>query len=125
MLNKIIIIMIIFQITFIPISDALSWGEMLSAGDDFIKNGSDQGGDAEIDDSQLTSTIKSIYKTLLILGIVVAVLVGAALGIKFMVGSIEEQVKVKETLLPYVTGCIVVFGAFGIWELLIVFLNKL
>lgn len=34
-----------------------------------------------------------------------------------MLGGIEEQAKIKETLIPYIVGCIVIFGAFGIWKL--------
>ena len=34
-----------------------------------------------------------------------------------MISSVEEQAKIKELLVPYVAGCIVIFGAFGIWKL--------
>ena len=36
-----------------------------------------------------------------------------------MLGSVEEQTKVKESLVPFVIGCIVVFGAFGFWKLFV------
>jgi hypothetical protein len=45
--------------------------------------------------------------------------VGTVLGIKFMLGSIEEKAKIKEVLIPYILGCVVVFGAYGIWRLVI------
>ena len=51
------------------------------------------------------------------LGIIIAILVGMFLGIKYMMGSIEEKAELKETLIAYVVGCIVIFGAFGIWKL--------
>ena len=50
---------------------------------------------------------------------VVAVIIGLVIGIKFMVSSVEEKAKIKELLLPYVVGCGVVFGAFGIWSLVV------
>ena len=34
-----------------------------------------------------------------------------------MIGSIEEKAQVKESLIPFVIGCVVVFGAFGIWKM--------
>ena len=34
-----------------------------------------------------------------------------------MLGSIEEKAQVKEALIPFIIGCIVVFGAFGIWKI--------
>lgn len=58
-----------------------------------------------------------LYNTLLAIGIVVAVAVGSVLGIKFMTSSVEGQAKIKELLVPYVAGCIVIFGAFGIWKI--------
>lgn len=60
-----------------------------------------------------------ILSVLIPLGTIVAVLMAAYLGIKFMTGSAEDQAKVKETLIPYVVGCIVVFGGFTIWKLVI------
>lgn len=65
----------------------------------------------------ITNASDLIYNTLLTIGIVVAVVVAAFLGIKFITSSVEEQAKVKESLIPFVVGCVVIFGAFGIWKL--------
>ena len=59
------------------------------------------------------------------MGIVLAVLVGGVLGVKFMIASAEDKAKIKEAMIPYVLGCIVIFGAFGIWKLAITILNNL
>ena len=58
-----------------------------------------------------------LYNFLLAIGTGVAVIVGAALGIKYMVTGVEEKVKIKETLLPYLISCVVLFGSFGIWKI--------
>lgn len=34
-----------------------------------------------------------------------------------MVASAEDKAKVKEALIPYIVGCIVIFGAFTIWSI--------
>ena len=34
-----------------------------------------------------------------------------------MTGSVEQQADVKKLLVPYIAGCVVVFGAFGIWKI--------
>ena len=60
-----------------------------------------------------------IYNVFLTVGIVLAVIIAAVLGIQFMVGSVDEKAKVKESLLPFVIGCVIVFGAFGIWSIII------
>lgn len=46
-------------------------------------------------------------------------IVGTILGIQFMIASAEEKAKVKETLVPYIVGCIVIFGAFTIWSIVV------
>lgn len=73
--------------------------------------------DSAMDESKLKEASDFIFNILLAIAMIVAVAVGVALGIKFMTSSVEEQAKVKEMLLPYVAGCIVVFGAMGIWKL--------
>ena len=58
-----------------------------------------------------------IYNILLAIGTVIAVIIGAILGIQFMVGSMDDKAKVKESLIPFVIGCVIIFGAFGIWKI--------
>ena len=60
-----------------------------------------------------------MYKLLMSIGIVVMLLVGTIIGIKFMVASAEDKAKVKEALVPYVIGCAVIFGAFTIWSIVV------
>ena len=47
------------------------------------------------------------------------------IGIQFMMALVEEKAKIKEALMPYFVGCMVVFGAFGLWKLAITILSKL
>ena len=65
-----------------------------------------------------------VYNILLIIGIVAAVIVGMALGIKLMTGSVSEKAEIKQMLPPYFIGCVVLFGAFTIWKIVIEMLNK-
>ena len=156
-IKKIIIIMVIIQATLIPISNALSFEEIIQQGDKFINEGkdnqilyeyeTDENGNKKLDEdgnpiikkdangnpipvldkdgnpvkilneTLLSQTIESVYNILLAIGIAVSVGAGAAMGIKFMAGSVEEQAKIKEMLIPYAIGCIVVFGGFGIWKI--------
>ena len=60
-----------------------------------------------------------IYNVLTSIGMIVAVSVGAVLGIKYMFTSVEEKANVLETMIPYLIGCVVTFGAFGIWKIFI------
>lgn len=70
-----------------------------------------------IDEDQLKETSNFMYKLLMAVGIVVMFIVGIIIGIQFMVASAEDKAKVKEALVPYIVGCIVIFGAFTIWSI--------
>lgn len=91
---------------------------LFHGGDDFIQAGSNSSA-ASLDYSKLKSTSNMIYNILLVLGIAVAVIIASILGIKFMMGSMEEKAQIKEALVPFIIGCIVVFGAFGIWKIFV------
>lgn len=45
-----------------------------------------------------------------ILGSILSVVVLAILGIRYMLGSVEEKAQYKKTMVPYVIGAIMVFG---------------
>lgn len=133
-LSKILIILFILQIIILPVqSNAASiWDDIFSSGDKFIQKGKgqatssdQQSGGSVISDKEIKEANSDIFNTLLSVGIVLAVLVGGVLGVKFMIASAEDKAKIKEAMIPYVLGCIVIFGAFGIWKLAITILNNL
>lgn len=95
--------------------------DIIEAGGSFIKKGEQQ--QQAIQDSQIKTVSDQIYNILLAIGTVIAVIIGAILGIQFMVGSMDEKAKVKESLIPFVIGCVIIFGAFGIWKLIITILK--
>ena len=98
--------------------------DIIKEGDSFIDDGKNNSGDTG-DKQKIKTTVDFIYNTLLIAGTAVAVIVGVILGIKYMTESVEEQAKIKETLIIYGIGCIVAFGAFGIWKVAITLLEQL
>ena len=120
----IIFLIIVITVMFFNVNVVQAGGitDIITGADDFLTAGI--GENIGIDESKLQSTSKSISNILILLGICVAVIVAAILGIKFMIGSIEEQAKVKEALVPFVIGCIVVFGSFGIWKMFVQFGNE-
>ena len=125
---KIITLSLIFIMINIPVSKASqeSWKDIFKAGDDFVQDGKDLVKEDElIDDQKIKKETSNIYNILLALGIVMSVIIGAILGIQIMWGSIEQQVKAKEMLLPYATGCSIIFGAFGIWKLCVTIFAQL
>ena len=115
MKRKIFFILIIFilMICSTHIVQATTISNIIQGADGFITNGSSS--------DMIAGDI--IYNVLLILGTVIAVIVGSVLGIQFITGSVEQKAKVKDSLIPFVIGCVVIFGAFGIWKLVITILR--
>ena len=103
-------------------SSDTSLSGVISGGDSFIQAG--KNGSAQIDKGSLKNASSSIYNILLICGVIIAVLIGSIMGIKFMIGSGEEKAEIKAALVPFAIGCIVVFGAFGIWKIVVTIGNN-
>ena len=53
-----------------------------------------------------------------------AVIVGAIIGIKLMSSGIDTKVEAKKLLIPYLAGCVVVFGGFAIWKIVVTILQQ-
>lgn len=94
-------------------------GEIIDEAGKFIETGINNGGDEKIKQDNLKTMSNTLYNILLVVGIIVAIIVGLILGIKFILGSVEEKAEIKSMLLPYIIGCVVVFGAFTIWQIVV------
>ena len=68
-----------------------------------------QGG--KVDDTGVKQWIASIMNIVAIVGSGIAVIALIILGIKYMMGSVEEKAEYKKTLMPYLIGALMVFGA--------------
>ena len=123
---KIILLMLIIQTIYTSKTEALSLDGIFKAGDNFINEGKTESQKNEaINYEEFRLTTNNIGSVLTTLGIVLAVIIGGILGIQIMWGSIEQQVKAKEMIMPYVVGCIVIFGAFGVWKLAVTIFSQL
>ncbi|MFR3182775.1 MAG: hypothetical protein ACLTPN_04100 [Clostridia bacterium] len=94
--------------------------DMMSDANDFINKGA-----VNIDQGTLSNFSKTMYNILLAVGVVVAVIIGAIIGLKLMTSSIEEKAEAKKLLVPYVVGCVMVFGGFAIWKLVVTILQSI
>lgn len=95
---------------------------VISGADNFIDNADTNN---TIDQGSMKSTIDLIYNILLALGLVAAVATGTILGVQFMMASADGKAAVKEKLIPYTVGCVVIFGAFGIWKLVMIVIGTM
>lgn len=116
-------ILILFLIIIYPnnvSATATSLDQIMEGADDFIDaGGGEDDVDKTIDTDSLKDTSDFLYNILLGISMVIAVIVGMVLGIKYMTSTTEDKADIKETLPAYVISCVVVFGAFTIWKIIV------
>mgnify|MGYP000419491368 FL=1 len=122
LINIMVIFIILFNL-FIPNAYAGPLQDIMNRAEGFVNNG-ENGGNV-INNDALKEGSNTLYNVLLVIGIAVAFIWGIVLGIQFVTGSLGEKADVKKNLIVYVIGCIIIFGAFGIWKLLLQLLQPL
>lgn len=65
----------------------------------------------KIKTDDITNFSASLINVISIVGSAAAIITLIVLGIKYMMGSAEEKAEYKKTLLPYIIGAAMVFGA--------------
>lgn len=121
----ILTLLMTFCIFSLMIPKTYALGDIISSADKFTNMGETKvnaGGGLDQDPIKDMSNI--IFNVIFILGIVIAVIWGLVIAIKFITGSVEEKAEVKKTLIPYVAGCVVLFGAFTIWKIVLTILQS-
>lgn len=91
--------------------------DVVGDGDNFLNKAKDVS--TVINETELKDFSSDVYNLILSIGMVIAVVVGMVLGIQFMISSVDEKAKIKEVLVVYFIGCIVLFGAFAIWKIVV------
>lgn len=116
--------------------EVFTWDNIMQKGEDFISEGKDTADSGEFtkessgDEGTKTvikiptgedikPIINKIYNIIFVLGVAITVIIGGVLGIKFMTSSVEGKAKIKESIIPYMAGCVAIYGALGIWKLAI------
>lgn len=102
--------------------DNITIEDVTGGAKNFIQSGTSQNNPLDITGVQNVTDV--LYNILLAVGIIVAVIVGLLIGIKYMTGSVVQKSETKQLLLPYIVGCVVIFGAFGIWKIVVELLNQ-
>lgn len=122
-IKNILMLFIILNIIILPSTNTYAsvFGDVFSQGEDFIAIGTE----STISEEDLRTPTSNMFNMLFIIGIGLSVIVGGILGIQFMLASAEDKAKIKESLIPYVIGCAVIFGSFTIWRVVILILNNL
>lgn len=98
-------------------------GGIIQGANSFISSG--ETASEKMSQTDLMNLSNNMYNILLVLGIVVAVIIGMILGIKFITTGADGKAEVKNALVPYFIGCVVVFGAFTIWKIVVDILQSM
>ena len=93
--------------------------QSMTDADDFITDGSND----KLDMQDFQTQFGDIYNIVLQIGVGLAVIVGIVLGVKFILSSVEGKAEVKKMLITYVVSCVVIFGSFGIWKIVVTILQ--
>lgn len=97
--------------------------DTIFAGSEF--SGSESGDKAIEEGTNLAAgIINNAIAIVQILGLGIAMIMLFSLGMKYMVGSVEEKAEVKKHALVYVVGAVIFFSATGILEILQMFIQK-
>lgn len=122
LINVMAIFIIVFNLL-IPNAYAGPLQGIVGNAQNFINNGEND--ENVINKDALKEGSNTLYNVLFVIGIAVAFIWGIVLGIQFITGSLGEKADVKKNLIVYLVGCVIIFGAFGIWRLLLQLLEPL
>ena len=104
-------------------SSSGNMGGIIQDAKGFISSG--ETASEKMSQTDLIDLSNNMYNILLVLGIVIAVITGVVLGIKFIMTGVEGKAEVKDALVPYIIGCVIVFGAFFIWKIIVDILQSM
>ena len=118
-LTVIIVTILLCCSTQVYADDTIS-SEIIGGGEGFVDIGKGAyANNKPLDEGALNITSKEIFNVLFAIAAILAIGVGLVIGIQFITGSVDEKAKIKETLVPYIVGCVVIFSAFTIWKIVI------
>lgn len=78
---------------------------------DIVNNISDAANGSNTNTTELTKLGGNILNVLQVVGIIAGAIILVVLGLKYMMGSLEEKAEYKKTMIPFVVGAIVVMAA--------------
>lgn len=97
-------------------------GSIISGANSFLSKGERE--EDKLKEESFHILSDSIYNILFVLGLFIAIIVGVILGIKFITAGAEGKAEVKNMLITYVVGCVILFGSFTIWKIVVTMLQN-
>ena len=115
------VVLILFSLMLVFSNNIYATDSIIQGAEDFLKEGTE----GIFDKYGVKKASDLVYNIFFAVGTVIVVIVGAVLGIQFIMGSVEERAKVQESLIPFVIGAVVIFGSVAIWRVMVKALSGL
>ena len=92
-MKKLMVFILLFMTIILMANQVMAFvlDDIIQRGDDFINKGDPS--DA-ISEDQVRATSDGVFRTLLIIGVIVAIIGGAIIGIQFLMGSVEAKAQI-------------------------------
>ena len=121
-LNKNVLIILVLTFCILMINcNVYATDSIIQGAEDFLSKGDED----TLNSDKIKEVSDKIYFIFTAIGSAIIVIVGAILGIQFILGSTEEKAKIKEALIPYAIGTIIIYGSWGIWRMMVIAMQEL
>lgn len=108
---------------------AKAFDNIIEAGDNFLNIQQDSSSTVVTIEQDKQDKLKGLSNTvsgvLLTIALGVTLISAVVMGINFTIQSVEDKAKIKESMIPWIIGIFISFGAFGIWKLTMSIFYKL
>lgn len=97
-------------------TDNSTLDSIISSGNSFL----DAGNSSLVstpDESKLQNLSNTVSGILLTIAVGVTLISAVVMGINFVIQSVEDKAKIKESMVPWIIGIVISFGAYGIWKI--------
>ena len=118
-MKKVIVSIILFMTTVLSGQVAMAINgldDIINRGDNFVNQGDPNNA---ISENNVKEVSDGIFAIVVVIGIVVAIVAAVVIGVQFVTASVEEKAQLKEKLIPLLVGAAIIFGAVGIWRLVV------
>lgn len=124
-LKKIVLALIIAALIIIlptKVSAVSSFSQMQSQASSWLQQGS---ASQPITQTEIKNNLLPIANILVGFATIVFLVVGSIIGVKYMLAGADEKAKLKEKLIWFVISMVAVYGAVGIFNLIINVMNEI
>lgn len=118
-LIMLISIILIFNNPIYSNAEGITLDSVISSGDSFLNINNRDNATPVItpDETKLQAISNTVSNVLLTIALGVTLISAVMMGINFTIQSVEDKAKIKESMVPWIIGIIVSFGAYGIWRI--------